>query len=221
MNKQLNKQIKKDTAAEQAKKREQERQRQEKLAETSRLSRYRRRSCSRSYSRSPPRRYRRSRSPSRSRGSRRYHSSSRSRSRSPSHTRSRSPSRNRSPPRSRSPYSRSPRLRNRSRHWWNTACMKGQRGLYAICLHFAPKWLKGKHYVLSCVEVAVGKSFWTCHFSICYCIYYLHIASNLTSQESDQVHISHVRKPWLTFVKSKFVMFPWSCSLQKRMIIDL
>ncbi|CAK8539732.1 unnamed protein product [Lathyrus sativus] len=125
MNKQLNKQIKKDTAAELAKKREQERQRQEKLAETSRLSRYRRRSRSRSYSRSPPRRYRRSsRSPSRSRGSRRYHSSSRSHSRSPSRTRSRSPSRTRSrspsrihsPTRSRSPYSRSPRVRNRSRY---------------------------------------------------------------------------------------------------------
>ncbi|KAG5089599.1 hypothetical protein JHK86_002211 [Glycine max] len=50
MNKQLNKQIKKDTAAELAKKREQERQRQEKLAETSRLSRYRCRSRSRSFS---------------------------------------------------------------------------------------------------------------------------------------------------------------------------
>jgi len=49
--------VKKDTAAELAKKREQERQRQEKLAETSRLSRYRRhsRSRSRSFSRSPPR----------------------------------------------------------------------------------------------------------------------------------------------------------------------
>ncbi|CAL5187894.1 unnamed protein product [Lathyrus oleraceus] len=125
MNKQLNKQIKKDTAAELAKKREQERQRQEKLAETSRLSRYRRHSRSRSYSRSPPRRYRRSsRSPSRSRGSRRYHSSSRSHSRSPSRTHSRSPSRTRSrspsrihsPTRSRSPYSRSPRVRNRSRY---------------------------------------------------------------------------------------------------------
>ncbi|KAH1157750.1 hypothetical protein AAZX31_11G054800 [Glycine max] len=105
MNKQLNKQIKKDTAAELAKKREQERQRQEKLAETSRLSRYRHhsRSRSRSFSRSPPRRYRRSRSPS-SRGSRRYYSSSRS------------PSRPRSRSRSRSPYSRSPRIRNRSRH---------------------------------------------------------------------------------------------------------
>ncbi|XP_061341084.1 uncharacterized protein LOC133287464 isoform X2 [Gastrolobium bilobum] len=105
MNRQLNKQIKKDTAAELAKKREHERQRQEKLAETSRLSRYRRRSRSRSFSRSPPR-HRRSKSPSRSRGSRRY---SRSRSRSHS-TRSRSRSR------SRSPYSRSPRMRNRSRH---------------------------------------------------------------------------------------------------------
>ncbi|CAK7337676.1 unnamed protein product [Dovyalis caffra] len=38
-----------------AKKREQERQRLEKLAETSQLSRYRRRSRSRSFSRSPPR----------------------------------------------------------------------------------------------------------------------------------------------------------------------
>lgn len=47
--------VKKDTAIEIAKKREQERQRLEKLAETSRLSRYRRRSRSRSYSRSPPR----------------------------------------------------------------------------------------------------------------------------------------------------------------------
>ncbi|KAL3039200.1 hypothetical protein AAZX31_01G173000 [Glycine max] len=102
MNKQLNKQIKKDTAAELAKKREQERQRQEKLAETSRLSRYRCRSRSRSFSGSPPRRYRRSRSPSRSRSSRRYYSSSHSR----------SPSRTRSP----SPYSRSPRIRNRSKH---------------------------------------------------------------------------------------------------------
>ncbi|GMP31486.1 hypothetical protein CsSME_00005678 [Camellia sinensis var. sinensis] len=57
MSRQLNKQIKKDTAVEMAKKREQERQRLEKLAETSRLSRYRRhsRSRSRSYSRSPPR----------------------------------------------------------------------------------------------------------------------------------------------------------------------
>ncbi|KAK6923033.1 Suppressor of white apricot, N-terminal domain [Dillenia turbinata] len=59
MAKQLNKQIKKDTAAEMAKKREQERQRLEKLAETSRLSQYRRRSRSRSrsYSRSPPSTY--------------------------------------------------------------------------------------------------------------------------------------------------------------------
>ncbi|KAK3015466.1 hypothetical protein RJ639_006828 [Escallonia herrerae] len=55
MSKQLNKQIKKDTAIETAKKREQERLRLEKLAETSRLSRYRHRSRSRSYSRSPPR----------------------------------------------------------------------------------------------------------------------------------------------------------------------
>lgn len=47
--------VKKDTATELAKKKEQERQRLEKLAETSRLSRYRRRSRSRSYSRSPPR----------------------------------------------------------------------------------------------------------------------------------------------------------------------
>ncbi|CAA3018023.1 Hypothetical predicted protein [Olea europaea subsp. europaea] len=55
MSSQLNKQIKKDTAIEIAKKREQERQRLKKLAETSRVSRYRRRSHSRSYSRSPPR----------------------------------------------------------------------------------------------------------------------------------------------------------------------
>ncbi|KAK3015777.1 hypothetical protein RJ639_005432 [Escallonia herrerae] len=55
MSKQLNKQIKKDTAIETAKKREQERLRLEKLAETSRLSRYRHRSHSRSYSPSPPR----------------------------------------------------------------------------------------------------------------------------------------------------------------------
>ncbi|GMH14787.1 hypothetical protein Nepgr_016628 [Nepenthes gracilis] len=61
MSKQLNKQIKKDAAMEMAKKREQERQRQEKLAETTRLSRYRRRSRSRSYSGTPPRRYRHSR----------------------------------------------------------------------------------------------------------------------------------------------------------------
>lgn len=47
--------VKKDTAVEMAKKKEQERQRNEKLAETSRLSRHRRRSHSRSYSRSPPR----------------------------------------------------------------------------------------------------------------------------------------------------------------------
>ncbi|KAL6572946.1 hypothetical protein OROHE_002422 [Orobanche hederae] len=53
MDKQLNKQIKKDTAVEMAKKREQERQRLEKLAETSRLSRYLQRSRSRSCSRSP------------------------------------------------------------------------------------------------------------------------------------------------------------------------
>ncbi|XP_025013922.1 CLK4-associating serine/arginine rich protein isoform X3 [Ricinus communis] len=105
MSKQLNKQIKKDTAAEMAKKREQERQRLEKLAETNRLSRYRRRSRSRSYSRSPPR-HRRSRSPSKTRSSRRYYS----RSRSHSHSRSRSRSRSRS-------YSRSPRwVRSRSRH---------------------------------------------------------------------------------------------------------
>ncbi|KAE7999615.1 hypothetical protein FH972_004023 [Carpinus fangiana] len=107
MSRQLNKQIKKDTAAEMAKKREQERQRLEKLAETSRLSRYRHRSRSRSgsYSRSPPRRYRDSRSPSRSRSSRRYYSRSRSRSRSHSHTRSRSRS-----------CSRSPRVRSHSRY---------------------------------------------------------------------------------------------------------
>ncbi|CAI0430209.1 unnamed protein product [Linum tenue] len=54
MNTQLNKQIKKDTVAEMTKKKEQERQRMEKLAETSRISRYRRRSRSRSHSRSPP-----------------------------------------------------------------------------------------------------------------------------------------------------------------------
>lgn len=47
--------VKKDTAAEMAKKREQERQRLKKLAETNRVSRYRHRSRSRSYSRSPPR----------------------------------------------------------------------------------------------------------------------------------------------------------------------
>ncbi|KAH6838082.1 CLK4-associating serine/arginine-rich protein [Perilla frutescens var. hirtella] len=64
MSKQLNKQIKKDTAVEMAKKREQERKKLEKLAETSRVSRYQRRSRSRSNSQSP-RRYRRSRSPSR------------------------------------------------------------------------------------------------------------------------------------------------------------
>ncbi|KAH7851157.1 hypothetical protein Vadar_007859 [Vaccinium darrowii] len=99
MSRQLNKQIKKDTAVESAKKKEQERQRNEKLAETSRLSRYRRRSRSRSYSRSPPRRSRRSRSPSRSSSRRRY----RSRSRSPTHSRSIS-------------RSRSPRVRSRSRY---------------------------------------------------------------------------------------------------------
>ncbi|XP_008805276.1 CLK4-associating serine/arginine rich protein isoform X2 [Phoenix dactylifera] len=100
MSKQLNKQIRKDTAAEMAKKREQERQRQEKLAETSRISRYRYRSRSRSRSCSPPRRQHgrscsRSRSRSRSRSPRRYYSRSRSRSFS---------------------RSRSPRLRSRSRH---------------------------------------------------------------------------------------------------------
>ncbi|KAL2528533.1 Splicing factor [Forsythia ovata] len=108
MSKQLNKQIKKDTAIEMAKKREQERQRLEKLAETSRVSRYRRRSRSRSYSRSPPRRYRRSRSPSRDRSTQKYHSPSHSRSRSGSrsHTRSLSPSHSHSHSHSRS---RSPR----------------------------------------------------------------------------------------------------------------
>lgn len=99
MNRQLNKQIKKDSAAEMAKKREQEKQRFEKLAETSRLSRYRRRSHSRSRSRSrsPARRHRRSRSRGRgrSRSPRRYYSRSSSRSRSPSP---------------------SPRLRSRSRY---------------------------------------------------------------------------------------------------------
>ncbi|KAI0498526.1 hypothetical protein KFK09_019414 [Dendrobium nobile] len=101
MNKQLNKQIKKDSAAEMAKKREQERQRLEKLAETSRLSRYRHRSHSRSRSRSrshsPARKHRRSRSRgrSRSRSPRRYYSRSSSRSSSLSH---------------------SPRLRSRSRY---------------------------------------------------------------------------------------------------------
>nr|XP_023921995.1 CLK4-associating serine/arginine rich protein isoform X2 [Quercus suber] len=111
MSRQLNKQIKKDTAAEMAKKREQERQRLEKLAETSRLSRYRHQSRSHSRSYSPPPRYRRSRSPSRSRSSRRHYSRSRSRSHSlsHSHTRSRSRSRSRS-------YSRSPRVRSRSRY---------------------------------------------------------------------------------------------------------
>ncbi|CAL2273474.1 unnamed protein product [Prunus armeniaca] len=103
MSRQLNKQIKKDTAAEIAKKREQERQRLEKLAETSRLSRSRRRSRSRSYSRSPPRRYRDSRSRSRSKSSRRHYSRSRSRSRSRTRNSSRT-------------YSRSPRVRSRTRH---------------------------------------------------------------------------------------------------------
>eukprot|EP00268_Persea_americana_P049811 TRINITY_DN535_c0_g1_i6.p1 TRINITY_DN535_c0_g1~~TRINITY_DN535_c0_g1_i6.p1 ORF type:complete len:334 (+),score=55.93 TRINITY_DN535_c0_g1_i6:947-1948(+) len=103
MSKQLNKQIKKDTATEMAKKREQERQRQEKLAETSRISRYRRHSNSRSCSRSPPRRYRRSRSRSRSRSPRRYRSRTRSRSRSKS-------------PRRYHSRSRSPRVRSRSRY---------------------------------------------------------------------------------------------------------
>ncbi|XP_022879327.1 CLK4-associating serine/arginine rich protein-like isoform X2 [Olea europaea var. sylvestris] len=115
MSSQLNKQIKKDTAIEIAKKREQERQRLKKLAETSHVSRYRRRSHSRSYSRSPPRRYRRSRSPSRGRSSRKYRSShSQSRSGSRSQTRSRSPSYSYS---SRS-HSRScsPRGRRRSRY---------------------------------------------------------------------------------------------------------
>ncbi|POO02804.1 Suppressor of white apricot N-terminal domain containing protein [Trema orientale] len=117
MSRQLNKQIKKDSAAEMAKKREQERQRMEKLAETNRLSRYRRRSRSRSYSRSPPRRYRRTRSPSRSRGSRRYNSRSPSRSWSPSRSRSRTRTRSRSRSRSPShPHSRSPRVRSRSRY---------------------------------------------------------------------------------------------------------
>ncbi|KAL7101363.1 hypothetical protein ACP275_08G049900 [Erythranthe tilingii] len=89
MDKQLNKQIKKDTAVEMAKKREQEKHRLEKLAETSRVSRYQRRSRSRSYSHSP-RRYRRSRSPSRSKSSRKSRSPSRSRSRSSRKSRSRS-----------------------------------------------------------------------------------------------------------------------------------
>lgn len=106
MSKQLNKQIKKDTAVEIAKKREQDRQRLEKLAETNRLSRYRRRSRSRSrsYSRSPPRRHRHSRSPSRGKSSRRRH-----------YPRSRSPSRSPSYSRSLS-RSRSPRRRSRSRY---------------------------------------------------------------------------------------------------------
>lgn len=117
MAKQLNKQIKKDTAVEMAKKKEQERQRLEKLAETSRLGRYRRRSRSRSYSRSrsPPRRYRRSRSRSRSRSSRRHHSHSRSPSRSRSHSRSRS---------------RSSRRRSRSRYQqrrWNWCLLRYSR----------------------------------------------------------------------------------------------
>ncbi|XP_072978069.1 uncharacterized protein [Typha angustifolia] len=86
MSKQLNKQIRKDTAAEMSKKREQERQRLEKLAETSRISRYRHRSISRSRSRSPPRRSRHNRSHSRSRSPARYHSRS-----SRSHSRSHSP----------------------------------------------------------------------------------------------------------------------------------
>ncbi|PHT56903.1 hypothetical protein CQW23_05389 [Capsicum baccatum] len=111
MSKQLNKQIKKDTAIEIAKKREQEKQRLEKLAETSRLNRYRHRSRSRSYSRSP-RRHRHSRSRSRERSSRRYrsrsrshsHSHSPSRSHSSSRSLSRSISRSRSPGRRRSRY---------------------------------------------------------------------------------------------------------------------
>ncbi|WOL02796.1 CLK4-associating serine/arginine rich protein [Canna indica] len=82
MSKQLNKQIRKDTAAEIAKKREQERQRQERLAEASRISRYSRRSRSRSYSPSPPRRRHHSRSRSRSRSPRKHYSHSRSHSRS-------------------------------------------------------------------------------------------------------------------------------------------
>lgn len=45
--------VKKDTAVEMAKKREQERRRLEKLAETNRVSRYQRRSRSRSSSQSP------------------------------------------------------------------------------------------------------------------------------------------------------------------------
>ncbi|KAI3908588.1 hypothetical protein MKX01_025582 [Papaver californicum] len=111
MSKQLNKQIKKDTAVETAKKREQERQRQEKLAETSRISRYRyhSHSRSRSRSRSPPssnsRRHRRSsRSRSKSRSPRRQ---SRSKSRSPRRHYSRSHSHSRS---------RSPRVKSRSRY---------------------------------------------------------------------------------------------------------
>ncbi|XP_019195528.1 PREDICTED: CLK4-associating serine/arginine rich protein isoform X3 [Ipomoea nil] len=115
MSKQLNKQIKKDTAVEMAKKREQEKLRLEKLAETNRLSRHRYRSRSRSYSRSPPRRYRRSRSrsrsPSRGRSSRRHHSRSHSHSRSPSRSHSSSHSHSRSVSRS-----RSPRARRRSRY---------------------------------------------------------------------------------------------------------
>ncbi|CAO2830886.1 unnamed protein product [Amaranthus hypochondriacus] len=107
MSKQLNKQIKKDAAVEMAKKKEQEKQRLEKLAETNRLSRYRRRSRSRSYSRSPQRRRRYSRSPSRGRNSRRRYSRSRSQSR--SFSRSQSHSRSRSP-------SPSPRHRSRSRY---------------------------------------------------------------------------------------------------------
>ncbi|KAL9261169.1 CLK4-associating serine/arginine rich protein-like protein [Drosera capensis] len=99
--------VKKDTAAEMAKKREQERRRLEKLAESSRASRYRHRSRSRSLSRSPPRRRRHSRSPSRGRSSRRHHSGSGSHSRSPSHSRSQSPSWS---------HSGSPRRRSRSRY---------------------------------------------------------------------------------------------------------
>ncbi|KAI4330616.1 hypothetical protein MLD38_028889 [Melastoma candidum] len=117
MSRQLNKQIKKDTAAEIAKRKELERQRLEKLAETSRVSRYRDRSRSRSYSRSPPRRHRRSGSRSRSRSSRRYYSRSPSRSyspsRSPLHSSHRTRCRSRSFSRS---LSRSPRRRSRPRY---------------------------------------------------------------------------------------------------------
>ncbi|XP_068641579.1 uncharacterized protein [Aristolochia californica] len=108
MSKQLNKQIKKDSAVELAKKREQERQRQEKLAETSRLSRYRCHSRSRSRSHSPHRRYRHSRSGSRSRSWSRSQSRSSSRSRTPRRYRSRSHSRSWSP--------RKFRVRSRSRY---------------------------------------------------------------------------------------------------------